>query len=81
MINVWVYYSMNHPCWGIDSALEALAESSGGTRDGGGTDFDRNERGLSFSFPTEADARTFAARVKGWPTRSFRVELGERPAG
>ena len=79
MVSVWVYYSMNLTSWGeYDSALESLAESSGGTRDGGGTDFDRNERDLSFIFPTEEDARTFAARVNGWPSRNFRVEL--RPA-
>jgi hypothetical protein len=77
MVSVWIHYSMNLTSWGeYDSVLEALAESSGGTREGSGTDFNRNERDLRFLFPTETDARTFAARVNGWPTRYFRVEVG-----
>jgi hypothetical protein len=76
MKNVWVYYSMDLTPWGeYDSALETVAGSCGGTRDGGGTDFDRNERDLSFVFPTEGDARTFAQRVREWPSRNFRVEM------
>lgn len=76
MVNVWVYYSMNLTSWGeYDSALKTLAESSGGALDGSGTDLDRNERDLSFAFPSEASARAFVARVRGWPSRNFRVEV------
>lgn len=76
MVSVWVYYSMNLTAWGeYDSALKTLAGSSGGTLDGSGTDLDLNERDLSFAFPTEASARTFAARVNGRPSRNFRTEL------
>lgn len=78
MVRVSVYYSMNLTAWGEwESALGSVAEryGYGGVRDGGGTNFDRNERVVYFLFPTEEDARTFSQHVRGWSGLKFRVEL------